>query len=68
MSLVLKDEGFQLPSPQVKVSYLCAEKLRVWMFDPTDSSKVQDFTRNLVYHLKQSFVDFCHSHATQERM
>ena len=68
MPLVLEGEGFQLPSPQAKVSYFCAQKLQVWMSDPINCSREEVFARNLVYHLQQCFIYSCHSCATRERV
>ena len=65
--IVLKDEGFKLPSPQAKTAYLCGEKFYVWLSVSSNSSKVYSFAKNLVYHIQGCVVESCHSRS-RERM
>ena len=67
VSLVLKDEGFKLPSPQAKTAYLCGEKFYIWLSVSSNSSKVYSFAKNLVYHIQGCVVESCHSRS-RERM
>lgn len=68
MSLVLKDEGFDLPSPQAKFARLCGEKLHLWLSGSNNTVQIVSFANDLVSSLQTCFAESSKSRAVREKM
>ena len=62
-SLVLKDEGFDLPSPQAKFARLCGEKLHLWLSGSNNTVQIVSFANDLVSSLQTCFAESSKSRA-----
>ena len=67
-SLVLKDEGFQLPTPLAEKALKSAERLLEWLSDAENKEAVSIFASNFIGSLNSCFSTYRTARSGREQM
>ena len=67
-SLVLKDEGFQLPTPLAEKALKSAERLLEWLSDAENKEAASIFASNFIGSLKSCFSTYRKARSGREQM